>query len=342
MTAPTNSMIAATQKIYRFALYGRRNSGKTCILAAMAMDRIANPEGLTCTWIEKPVGMSRPVGDTSDWNTDDPDAAFFHGKDWLEQAIRSLELGAVPPPNPNDRDTFRFRYEFTEANHRTFLVELIDYSGELIDPDLSDSDLARHLRQHMLSLDGILVLAESPHRGQPLGELYKELQRLQRAFADLRGEKQDGPALDCPVALLINKWDRRTESESFSSDSSDRDIEEFLSSQPEPPHRGLVHTLNGSVTEGNFKIFPVSAFGKHVSYCPTNGDSHGTAQPDRPAQVNPLCSFGLENGFVWACRRRDEIDICQFGDLASHRVWWKILQLGDRKTRRTLRDQRKI
>jgi len=41
-------------KIYRFALFGRRNAGKTCILAALAMERLANPKQFACTWIDRP------------------------------------------------------------------------------------------------------------------------------------------------------------------------------------------------------------------------------------------------------------------------------------------------
>lgn len=35
-------------KTYRLALYGRSGSGKTCVLAALAMSRSAHPAGATC------------------------------------------------------------------------------------------------------------------------------------------------------------------------------------------------------------------------------------------------------------------------------------------------------
>jgi hypothetical protein len=339
MTPLLTSMPASKKKVYRFALYGRRNSGKTCILASLAMERVAHPDGLSCTWLDTPPKGSRPTGEAGYGNEDDVTAAFTHGKAWLEQAIRNLEQGAVPPPNPHDKDAFRFMYEFTAGDHRTFLVELIDYSGELIDPDLSDTDLAKRLRQHMLTMDGILVLAEAPCWGQQAGELYKELQRLKRAFAALRGEKQDGPALAVPVALLINKWDRRTQTDGFSSRKRPSEIDEFLASQPEPPHRGLVDTLQGSVVQGLFKAFPVSAFGKHATNGEVNGTENGQKHPERPAQVNPLCSFGLEDGFVWACRCRDQIDVSELESEARNRAWWKPWQLVDRKVRRSLKER---
>lgn len=338
MIPSPNSTISNQKKVYRFALYGRRNSGKTCILAALAMERVAHPEGLSCVWLDAPYKRVRLNGEQANGVEKEFLASFKQGKDWLEQAIRNLEQGAVPPPNPNDKDAFSFMYEFTAADHRTFLVELIDYSGELIDPDLSDTELSKRLRQHMLTMDGILVLAEAPNRGQQVGELYKELQRLKRAFATLRGEKQDGPALAVPVALLINKWDRRVEQNyQFSPQNSDNEVQEFLDSQPEPPHRGLVNTLRGSVEEGLFKVFPVSAFGKCISSGQNNGNKNAERQPEKPARMNPLCSFGLEDGFVWACRCRDQIELREFESESKRRAWWKLWQLLGWQSRKSLR-----
>lgn len=174
MSHPPTSSTRAAKKIYRFALYGRRNSGKTCLLAALAMERTAHPEGLSCTWLaEDPKDdWLNSRGNTGE-NANEVLTTFRRGREWLELAIRNLEEGSVPPPNPNDSDVLRLRYEFTVADHRTFSVELIDYSGELIEPDLSDSELAQRLRRRMLTMDGILVLAEAPHPGQPVGELYE-------------------------------------------------------------------------------------------------------------------------------------------------------------------------
>jgi len=336
MTSASHAKTAKPKKVYRLALYGRRNSGKTCILAALAMERVAHPDGLACTWLDTRPKYLSSYTESENQTEENVAEAFDLGKEWLEKAICKLQQGEVPAPNPNDKDAYRFLYEFTAKDHRTFLVELIDYSGELIDPDLSDTDLAKRLRDHMLTMDGILILAEAPCRGAQVGELYNELQRLKRAFALLRGEKQDGPALAVPVALLINKWDRRTQADGFSAVNSEREIEEFLASQPEPPHRGLVDTLRGSVAEGLFRAFPVSAFGKHVPTSDANENSSSEKIPDRPAQVNPLSSFGLEDGFVWACRTRDQLDLRTFEADASTRAWWKLWQLANWKMQSSL------
>ncbi|MEI7687727.1 MAG: hypothetical protein WCL32_22200, partial [Planctomycetota bacterium] len=146
-------------KTYRFALFGRRNAGKTCILAALAMERLANPKQFACTWIDRP-GPNL----LASLRATDPGAAdgFTLGKKWLDRAIEQLGHCDVPPPNPNESEAFRFLFQFTTPDHRTFLVEMIDYSGELIDSNLTDTELAKRLRQHMLATDAILVLAEVP------------------------------------------------------------------------------------------------------------------------------------------------------------------------------------
>jgi hypothetical protein len=331
---------STTRKVYRIGLYGRRNSGKTCILAALAMPREKNPEGLTCDWLGMPPGMARPAGDPRTWSTGDPPTAFALGQDWLNRAIRALEQQVVPPPNPNDRDALRFHYEFKATEEgRPFLVELIDYSGELIDPDLSESDLARRLREHLLTMDGILILAEAPHRNQHLAQLYVELQRLTRAFAILRAEKSDGPLFNIPVGILVNKWDRQTALSTFSTEAGRREVEELLASQPQPPHCTLVDNVRGAVTKGNFDFFAVSAFGKHVLNGSAGVAADGSPEMERPAHVNPLCSFGLEDGFVWVCRRRDGIDIEDLKGQAATRVGWKVWQLAQHRTRRQIRER---
>ena len=45
-------------KTYHFALFGRSSAGKTCLLAAMAMDHRANKENYTCTLV--PVDVPKP------------------------------------------------------------------------------------------------------------------------------------------------------------------------------------------------------------------------------------------------------------------------------------------
>ncbi len=58
------------------------------------------------------------------------------------------------------------------------------------------------------------------------------------------------------------------------------------------------------MTQDNFKAFPVSALGASEFVRLENGKV-----VERPKQVKPLNSFGLENPFVWLAQRRDAIDL---------------------------------
>ena len=328
------------EKVYRFALYGRGNAGKTCILAALAMPRLASPGRFSCSWVERP-----GPGDLASLGVRNPAAmeGFERGRAWLERAIWHLEhhgeiapsgggdsdrSRGVPPPNPNEGDAFRLLYRFTAPERGSFLVELIDYSGELIDPDVSETELAKRLRHHLADTDALVVLASAPRLGDEGGDLVRELERLKRAFAALRGERRRGPAIAAPVVLALNKWDRRQSRDAFLAEPElDGDeahfskpaVREFISGTPEPPHLGLVNELKNAVGPGNFKAFPLSALGEPEA----GGDA---SHPDRPARLNPLHAFGVEDPFVWACRRRDEIDLAEYEREAASKTLWKVWQ----------------
>lgn len=314
--------MSKAQKPYRFAVYGRTASGKTCILAALAMKCVANPSSYTSTWILEPAGLAKPAGEPETWDVGDRASAFHLGKIWLEKAIERLTSGELPPPNPNRAEPLRYLYHLTTPSHRTYPVELIDYSGELLDPSLTDDGMAKRLREHLRTMDGILVLAEVPRPDEDQSlPLSAELHKLEQAFAILKNESKEGPTLDIPLALLINKWDRRSPLRYTSPENEYRELVHFLETKPEPPHRALVDALRNSVTRDNFQVFPVSAFGEHELTRAADN-----AVIERPKSVSPLQSFGLEDGFIWAAQRRDTIDISRFKEQVSEKSAWCLMK----------------
>ncbi len=316
-------MVGKDRKTYRFAVYGRAASGKTCILAALAMKCVAHSSKFTSTWILEPVDTPRPQGAPETWDVKDPASAFHLGKIWLEKAIERLSLGELPPPNPNRAEPLRYLYHFTTPSYRTYPVELIDYSGELIDPAISHDEMAKRLREHLSTMDGLLVLAEVPRSaGEESQPLTGELLKLEQAFAILKNENREGPTLDIPLALLINKWDRRSPLRYTTPENEYLELHRFLETKPEPPHKALVDALKYSVTRENFQIFPVSAFGEHELARSGTDD----AIIERPKLVSPLQSFGLEDGFIWAAQRRDTIDINRFIEQVSEKSGWCFLK----------------
>ena len=261
------------KKVYRLALYGLSASGKTCMLAALAMPRYPHPLGYSCTW--QPIDVSASKNKAEAQNLE-------YSKEWMEKAIEKLSQQDVPEPNPTGEEQFIFQYDFTNANHQTFCIELVDYSGELINPAISSSELAKNLRTRFAEMDGILVLAEAPYLDQlghvesaqksRDGQTHMDLYQLRQAFSLLRGEKQDGAALDIPVALVVNKWDRYSAIEYNNPVNEQHKLESFLNATPQLPHKGLHDVLNSSITEGNFKPFSVSALGAHEFVRLANGD----------------------------------------------------------------------
>jgi hypothetical protein len=192
-------------RVLRFALYGLANAGKTCILAALATSHTATA-GLSVVWRSTASDTPRPEGPEESWSADDPAVARYRGAEWLRESIRALDAGTNPPPNPN-REPYRFRFDFRDGGFDC-PIELFDYSGELLDPDVSADRLAVRLRDHLRDCDGLLVLAEVP---RPDGSVERagELNKLAVAFALLREEGSAGLADSAVVALVVNKWDRR-------------------------------------------------------------------------------------------------------------------------------------
>ena len=296
------------KKVYRFALYGLSTSGKTSLLAALAMPRYPHPLGYTCIW--------RVIEELPPLSQQEQHLITLHNsKEWLEKAIKQLSLQNVPTPNPAGNEDLIFEYEFTASTHQTFRVELLDYSGQLLNPNISNSTQAKNLRQKLNKMDGILVLAEAPtfkNQNNNIEQTYTDLYPLRQAFSLLRGENQEYAALDVPLALLLTKWDKYSDIDYTNPASEQSKLENFLNSNPPPPHKGLSDVLRFSVTKGNFKIFPVSALGP--SEC-VSLENHKVIE--RPKQIKPLNSFGLEDAFIWVAQRRDAIDLQDYHEQAT-------------------------
>ncbi len=304
----------ADQHVYCLALYGVRSSGKTCILSALSLPRLAHPDGLSCSWIENLPGHDLPDGDPESWETDDP---YHIGWQWLSKQRKRMKEGEVPNPNPN-RDPMRFMFDFGSPEHGTRHVELIDYSGELI--TASASELAAALREHMRECDGLLILAEPPRPGGNAKLLAEDLDKLGGAFRELLNERNDSaPRHNWPIALLFNKWDRCMAAGKNGDHRPIAQLRDFLGQSPTPPHASLLNTIRNAVGDNNVSCFPVSAFGAH---CIRND---GAEVP--LLHEGQLQSFALEDGFVWVARRCDELRVEQLETAARAASWWAFPQV---------------
>ena len=312
-------------KCYRFGICGGPSSGKTCILAALAMLRESHPLGYNTILVpptkedrtRRKTGLPTPRERGWEWVVEGWDAKDSSGQvKHTDGAKERLLKGGVPGGNQNESNRMLLRYLMTKADGTEIPVELIDYSGELMSEKGVASERATRLRADLLEMDGLLVVAAHPREGEGQNALAMELNNFLGAYAALRDEAVS----KVPVALLINMWDRagtRPElpksREPEAREQEYRSLlmtmaDQFLDSKPSPPHVRIRDTLRGAAGEGFFASFPVSAFGanERVTITTENGES---AMIERPMCSQPLDSFGLEDPFIWLIERRDEMDI---------------------------------
>lgn len=290
-SAADESAPKSDARYYRFGLCGLSTGGKTCILAALALPRVTHPNALTATLLPVTKRSSKHLKD---------------GWKWVDEARECLRSGRIPPPNPHG-PRLTIRYKFTDGAQREIFVELVDYSGELLDSKLSESELAEKLHGYFGEVRGFLFVAEHPEPGAGAGELGGYLQQLKESLARQRSDARitaDGNSV--PIALLINKWDR---SGTLAKGKGAHEhemmrLEAFLQTDPPPPHAGLLNELIPA--SGNrCRPFPVSAFGEAVR---EPGNTEGQFI-EKPARVTPeLPSFGLEEPFLWLVEQRDTMD----------------------------------
>jgi hypothetical protein len=314
---------------FRFGILGGPGSGKTCILAALAMAR----EQRRCDVMLVPPPR-------------DADKSLVDGYRWIDECRMRISRGERPEATRIDR--FSLLFEFSTSRDDKFLIRIDDYSGELMTSSGNTSKVAARLREILAEVDGLLVVAEHQRPGSPAGEHAQTQHSLAEAVRQLADEVQNsGREFSPPIAFLVNKWDRsgrldaggaaELDAQTVTADGLLREIPQllsafppdlepylhrwglefqeegaswvlpqkareareasefkavlqFLGQKPTPPHRQLL-TQVARMTTGNCRPFPVSALG------PCHEDS------ERPRQINPLQSFGLEEPFIWLIDR---------------------------------------
>ncbi len=171
----------------------------------------------------------------------------------------------------------------------------------------------------MQECDGLLVLAEIPHANRDHEPLVDDLQKLTSAFSELLNERGTSPRQEWPIALLLNKWDRRSQDVKIARSDSDALIKGFIEQSPPPSHASLLNTIRNAVGEENVKCFPVSAFGSHQIL------PDGTEVPQ--VTDGRLQSFGLEDGFNWCAHQADSLRVQGLKDAEANASWWAFPQM---------------
>jgi hypothetical protein len=320
--------------VRRIVVYGRPSSGKTCYLASLAMARLPHPKGFSCVWVCDAQTISRPAGKPDQWNPHDPQVARYLGKEWLQKAIDALNSGDVPRANPNDVTPYRLMFDLTFPDGRIVRLEMIDYSGELVDPNLAEDMLAKQLLVHLEEADGVLVLAEAPKTSSDEDESealvvgqYRELQVLQQALVLVAEKRRKGRADPIPMGMLLNKWDRYSKANRYDETAIAIEKDIFMERKPPVPQTVLFNVLKavaGYDQEEPFSAsFAVSAFGKTKTVVKRTPDGRERTV-ELPQKLTPLQSYGLEDPLTWVCDKMDQLEMRQFGAKVARLKTWKV------------------
>lgn len=292
-------------KKYNFAFFGLSGSGKTCLLAALDMQRIEHPAGYTSSLL--PVDIKCPTGAPEIWTEAEKQANIIHKSSGrLEEAKQQLEQGSVPNGTELSID-FIFNYKFSSPKTGEFQASLIDYDGELLNPKKASQDLAKELRKKLEGMDGLLVLAPAPPSNETV--VSEKLNRLQKTMGLIQFSQP------IPIVLLITKWDRIAALSKYTATQPALTLEEC----PTTEHRDLYNDIINKLGEENCKAFPVSAFGECITY-----EENAI---EIPQKVNPLASVSLLDGFIWLAQRLDIIksqqDASQLQNYEQHVAKYK-------------------
>lgn len=367
---PQMTLPPGSPKLRKLAVYGRRSSGKTCILTALAMSRLANPRGYSCLWISDHANCPQMDGDAGR-SPDDPLLARWRGKEMLVEQCERLRRGELPVATEL-RQPLRLLYQFTKsegegdvsgdwtAEAATFFTELIDYSGELINPD-NDTSFADTLMAHLQDCDGLLILAEATTTVEQNERLHSHLELLRQvlpAVAERRRKQNAGPF---PIALLLNKWDRMVDASQLTplmrdaarpdlSESErgrtrqeiagilDASLDRFFRQSPPVPQLALASELE-AVAGGKawFRTFCVSALGPCISHTARDG-----SVSERPVELYPLGSYGLEDPFVWLAQVSDTLGLQRIESAADNLRPWHVQALADGTLPRLVRQHERL
>ncbi|MDR0706202.1 MAG: hypothetical protein LBF88_14610 [Planctomycetaceae bacterium] len=276
------------KKLYKFALFGLSGSGKTCILTAMGMERRPAIEGATLTFLP---------AESSDFEDTKIGSAN------LTKYTNSLSNGKLPEPTPNALDVVpRYRYSYTDAEIGEAYFEIHDYSGELLNPQLlgNEDEMINRIRNKMRDLDGIIVLAVAPKKGETKSEIPSEINHIIQSFSALQATQTS--ERKTPVVLVLTKWDRQSDIPQNSENAEDATLVQFFSEHES--YRNILDALQNSIGKEYFRCFPISALG----HC----------DRDFPVKLNPLQSYGLTYPFRFLIRQINEMDRQRIETLATN------------------------
>lgn len=308
MTTPKNNR---KKEPYRFALVGSTASGKTCILAQLAYGTDCDPRFSThiSSLDERPLSV-----DEERLKDSDPEVRrrknYQSGKEQINAAREAIQAGRCPAPTPPQEEA-RMMVDFVMGDEERgeFYIRTEDYSGEKIsiaNEALSDPNSSTYqLSERLSGYDGLIFIVETFLPGESQEQTREVVDNLSTFFTEIR-KKNKVDTLNLPVALVFSKWDKYSEIDCANPQAEDAKFAEYRQ-QPEirfydnlyKSMRNMTVEQSDSEQSENYRVFPVSAFGRaHFQ--------NGVYLPEVGAEA-----YGIVAPFLWLANRRDELDMAQ-------------------------------
>jgi len=262
---------------YIFALFGRRRSGKTVFLSALAALRLPSAGIGAISYIRAlpPIFSddTEPLDETERQRVED----------LCREATEAINAKRVPRQTEVSDGFMGHRFEvvlpeppFPGASSIIY-IDIYDFAGERIDPSAADQVGEANLHHLLRDTDGLLILAETPSPGVDAAEHLTSLAgvvALGEALARL-GQAKDAAIRQ--AVLLATKWDHqqpftltRQIGESIDdfqirrAEEENRHRHQFDTWLKTAPAAEQHHTLDvrlKAIYHENYRAYPVSAFG---------------------------------------------------------------------------------
>lgn len=280
--------------LLNFALIGRKSSGKTCLLTALASPRLVNAQGINCD-------LSRSKDRYNEYLNQEIVKEFFKLSDSKDTATYEEMLATIDKqkneltknqlPNAtslSSKAAYIYNFDTKEKIH--FDLGIFDYAGELVD---AESKLSDNLKSVLGKMSALMILVDiGEDDKENLKKTSLEMSNLQQFFKSLESSGQGDARFNIPIALILTKIDKYLEikNKTYLVDPTypDNLLKQLESTEQYTNLSSLINSIESCTEPGMFKVFAVSSFGEL--------DENGNVD-------FPLKSFNILEPFKWAAEK---------------------------------------